>query len=366
MSKMMRRLLSVVLFWAIFFSLFAYAQDVVIPKVNAWDNNILFNHFYTKYTNAQRCRAFEQLPENSVDVAFIGSSIVFCGINPIQIYEQNGIASHDFAVGALSGALTTYMNSVIFETQRPKVIVLDATLLYIDDINESSFFVFPFTKLTSGKIDFALHCGDLTAAAESLFPMLMCHQNWPNVNADDFVYPFSSKQDDLLGMVGIIRSPVDQQSLYQSFSKTAMSYADIAISEEFVLSDKAKQQLVNFQNSCREMGAEPLLIACPSVFGNEITSFLLQVEDFASTQGIPMINFNIHREGLNLIADDFSDSMHLTLTGMSKFTAVLTDYLKTNYDLPDRRGQVGYERYDQSVTLFHEALQQLAEQASDP
>ena len=186
------------------------------------------------------------------------------------------------------------------------------------------------------------------------------------MNVDDFKSAFAPQQDDRLGMIGLIGSYQDQQALCQSFSKPAMSYADEALSAEYTLTDKAKQQMIDFRDICLSMGAQPLLISCPSVLGNETTAFQLDVENYASTLGIPMMNFNIHREGLHLIAEDFSDSRHMTLTGMEKFTAVLADYLKANYDLQDRRGQEGYARYDRSVTLFHEAMQKLNEQDSVP
>jgi len=43
---------------------------------------------------------------------------------------------------------------------------------------------------------------------------------------------------------------------------------------------------------------------------------------------------------------DFADHAHLNAQGAKKYTAHLAAYLKQNYELPDRRGQKGYESWE--------------------
>ena len=54
------------------------------------------------------------------------SSTVFCGISPAQLYRDQGVAAHDFAVGAMTGALTDYLCDIVFATQSPRYVLLDA------------------------------------------------------------------------------------------------------------------------------------------------------------------------------------------------------------------------------------------------
>lgn len=357
---MKKSALSIILFWAIFALLFAYAQDVLLPKNSTTKTWNLFNSLITPYTNAARSRAFEALPENTVDAAFIGSSIVFCGVNPVQLYRDYGIASHDYAVGAITNALTDYMCDLVFERESPRYVFLDATRLYADFLNSSSNYILPMTKLTASKIRLAVSTGDLTTATEYLIPLLSCHQNWTAVDRDDFAFSFAKNEDPLLGMIGMVNPAADAQTLYESFSRPAMEYADFTPDVKPVLTELSKKQVLAFRDKCVAHGAQPVLMVCPSVFGNECTQFLLQLEAFADDNGIPMMNFNLHRNGLTLEPEDFADDHHLTVTGMTKFTAVLGEYLKTNYDLPDRRGDAAYARYDESVAVYENALSQIA------
>ena len=48
------------------------------------------------------------------------------------------------------------------------------------------------------------------------------------------------------------------------------------------------------------------------------------------------------------------------MSGAEKFTAVFGDYLSQNLDLPDRRGDAAYARYDSSVAQYEAALAKLA------
>ena len=361
MPQPWKRILASVLFWVIFIALFAYAQDVIVPKNSTTNTAKLFNSLVTPYTNATRTRAFEELPRGTVDVALVGSSTVFCGISPAQLYRDQGVAAHDFAVGAMTGALTDYLCDIVFATQSPRYVLLDATRLYADYLNNSVNYLLPYTRLTSGKVRVAAASGSLTAFVDNLIPLLGTHQNWYNVTPSDFGFAFSTREDPLLGMVGMVQPAADAQALQARFEKPAMSYANFTPDVNPTLSELGKQQTLAFRDKCLAHGAQPMLIVCPSVFGNEATAFLLDLAKFAQANGIPMVNFNIQRQGLVLQPEDFADDHHLTMSGTTKFTAVFGDYLRQTLDLPDRRGDATYARYDGSVVQYEAALAKLAQ-----
>ena len=357
-----RRLPGVLLFWLLFAVLFGYAQTVLVPKDTARDTGNLLNHLVTPYTNATRTRAFEALPPDSVDIAFVGSSTVFCSVNPVQLYAEHGIAAQDYAVGAMTGGLTEYVTQIVLESQHPRYVLLDGTRLYADYVNQSANYLVPFTRLTPAKVALAAQGGDLTTAAERLVPLLLCHQNWVDVDADDFRFAFSPIADPFLGMVGMIHPAADAQALADRFARPAMDFATYVPDVNPTLTDTAKAQLRRFQALCVAQGAQPVVMVAPSVFGNENTRFLLQLEAYTQAQGMAFVNFNVQRQGLTLTADDFADDHHLTITGMEKFTHVLGDYLAAQYPTPDRRGDAAFARYEAAQPILRQALAALAPQ----
>ena len=46
---------------------------------------------------------------------------------------------------------------------------------------------------------------------------------------------------------------------------------------------------------------------------------------------------------------DFSDKSHLNHGGAKKYTEYLGKWLNENYDIPDRRGQSGYESWEKQI-----------------
>lgn len=67
--------------------------------------------------------------ENKVDVVFVGSSHVFTGINPVQMYRDKGIAAYDIAIGSQAPWQSYYYIKEICKKQNPQIIVFDTYMV---------------------------------------------------------------------------------------------------------------------------------------------------------------------------------------------------------------------------------------------
>lgn len=56
-------------------------------------------------------------------------------------------------------------------------------------------------------------------------------------------------------------------------------------------------------------------------------------------------------------AQDFNDASHLNYWGGCKFSDYLGEFLVARFELSDRRGQAGYESWDDHVVLIAKELQ---------
>ena len=73
--------------------------------------------------------------KNSMDVVFVGSSQIFCDFNPNVIWKELGITSYDFSAHRQDPGPSYYYLKQMFETQSPKVVVIDLYLFgddYLD------------------------------------------------------------------------------------------------------------------------------------------------------------------------------------------------------------------------------------------
>ena len=68
-----------------------------------------------------------------------------------------------------------------------------------------------------------------------------------------------------------------------------------------------------------------------------------------------MLDFNTPEmyEELGLDFDkDYYNSKHVNFIGAEKYTCYLTSYLKDHYDLPDHRGEAGYESWEDAFAAY--------------
>ena len=63
--------------------------------------------------------------DDCIDLVFLGSSHVFCNIDPDWFWQQGGIAAFDLSVAAMDTTSAEYHLRELFKTQSPQVVCLD-------------------------------------------------------------------------------------------------------------------------------------------------------------------------------------------------------------------------------------------------
>ena len=93
-----------------------YINEMLLPKYtlknNLWPMTSSYNQFY-------------QMEEDSVDVLFLGSSVVVNAFSPQEIYDTYGIRSYNLASEEQSIFLSYYWLKEALRYQNPQVVVLD-------------------------------------------------------------------------------------------------------------------------------------------------------------------------------------------------------------------------------------------------
>lgn len=98
-----------------------YINQMMLPKYilknNIWPTTSSYNQFY-------------EMDENSIDVIFLGSSVVVNAFSPQEIYNTCGIRSYNLASEEQSIFLSYYWLKEALRFQQPKVVVLDTRFLF--------------------------------------------------------------------------------------------------------------------------------------------------------------------------------------------------------------------------------------------
>ena len=133
------------------------------------------------------------------------------------------------------------------------------------------------------------------------------------------------------------------------------------------LSEEKQKVLQEIIDEAQKSGVGIVFFAAPFAVSKEQQRGFEAVEEFAVAQGVPFINYNKLYDEIGIdFETDFRDDGHVNNNGAAKVTAHLAAFLKDNYALPDRRGEQGYQIWeDNSLYLRNKALGHKLENAAD-
>ena len=112
-----------IVFIAIFCVLFLTAQYVVQPKW-VYPSDI--------ECHGGRIEEFHDLEKDTLDVVFSGTSHMMYGLIPMQLYKERRIVSYNYGLSAHRITPLYYQLQNVFQTQSPKVVMVDVSLLYLN------------------------------------------------------------------------------------------------------------------------------------------------------------------------------------------------------------------------------------------
>lgn len=258
---------------------------------------------------------------NTIDAVFVGDSVVYSAITPLQLWQEHGIASYSCGTLAQKLWYTQDMLRKAFRNQSPKVVMLETDAL--------------FTKFNFD--DSIMH------KAETVLPVLQYHDRWKVLAKDIFGE----------------REEVTTTNTYKGYvlsfkisPSDNVNYMKQKLSSENVPS-RNKSYLKEIKNYCDDHGAKLILFSCPSTknWNNARHSTLVKISD---DLGIDYIDLNtIPKEiGIDWSKDTRDGGDHLNYYGASKVTGYLGKYLEDLGLLADRRSDEAYESWNDETEKY--------------
>ena len=73
------------------------------------------------------------------------------------------------------------------------------------------------------------------------------------------------------------------------------------------------------------------------------------IQEWADEHGVEFLDLNLNTDevGIDWATDTNDAGDHMNYEGSMKVSAYMADYLRENYELPDHRGEAGYESWDE-------------------
>lgn len=332
--QMLRRLVACVLFLVVFAMLLTRVERLLM-EVNG-DRAVV---------------AHEGVPENSVDVVFIGSSHVYGAVIPQKLMDDQGIASVNAASGNQRLWQSVYELEWLLQRQKPRVAVVDlfslgwvprGVLEYPELENSGSYYSFlgliPRALPWTNPLKYTVLVREAMLdryAPPYLSTIGVRHSKFWDLSRTDF-----------LKAQGMSISSVmfNYSYLYEIYNEA---------SQELPLPDKNamlpafnREELLRLQKLCFENDVSLIWTGIPYCAGAEWLGMMEKAHVLASEQGVAFVGMDtiVNESGFDF-RTDMADDGHVNYSGAQKVTDFWGEYLKSNYTLPDRREDPA-PRYD--------------------
>ena len=296
-------------------------------------------------------RAMYYQPKNSIDVVMMGSSHVHCDIDTGLLWNDYGIAAFDYSAAEQPLWNTYYYLKEICKYQKPKVVVLD---LYSPAKNKEDY---QYDWLRQNLYGMRLSINKMQMLAASVEPdritdyfpaFAFYHDRFSDLTTKDLLYPFtaSSTLVEYKGFVPYLEvKPQERPELTQENS------GGLTLKSEIYLS-----KIIEYT---QENDIELFLVVTPYITNGEDELVYNRVKEIAAQYGINFNSTNYDYDEIGLdFEKDFNDNSHLNYWGAYKFTLYLGKELKDRFDIPDRRGQEGYESWDANFKNIAEYVEE--------
>lgn len=285
-------------------------------------------------------------PTDSIDVVMMGSSHIHCNINTALLWEEYGIAAYDYSGAEQPLWMTYHYLKELYKYQSPKVVVLDlyAPVRFLDD------YQYDWIAENIYGMRFSLNKLEMLAVSVEpkrlfqYFPsFLVYHDRYDDLEEEDFEHFLwdGEEQEAFKGYTPYWeRTPQEIPEVFES-----------EVGELSAKSEKYLRKIIDFMEQKEE--SRLILIVAPYIITEDDQKAYNRIAEIAEEEEITFINYNEYYEEIGLDFDlDFNDESHLNYWGSCKFTDYLGEFLCTYDNIQDRRGQEGYESWEEHVEMI--------------
>jgi len=280
-------------------------------------------------SNSEFINGFEDEIPNSLDVLFLGSSMSYRQIYPLQLWDEFGIASYNLGTSEQIIPLSYYVLKHALETQTPKVVVLDMGMCNIDNKHFSDARLHQVWDNLSWSKAKAESINDLAEYPETFYSnIIQYHTRWKSIKHYNFQRHFDMQKGAGCYMNIESFEPVEMigKDKKQEPPSLTLEYLDKIIAV------------------CESNNIALILTGMPTQqFTESRQKMFHYIEEYVYDKGIDFINFYYLMDELGISWEkDFADIVHLNYDASCKVTNYIGTYLKNNYELLDYRCESKY------------------------
>jgi len=306
---------------------------------------------------------FYELPENSLDVVWLGASAVQSTVIPSEAFKESGITMYTLSSASQPFGFSKYLIKECEKTQNPKLYLIDIRMLaydadvmgneimsdmYVRHVTDTMKFSFNRIEL----IDYAinemrnLHPENEINAFDYYFSFTKYHTRWSQLSEIDFY-------EDLDAYMGFYfydtTYAFDKQRTLNRLETSPQS-----------ISENNERYLNEILDFCDTFDKEVVFTCLPSNQEEIYFARYNYVKDIIESRGYEVLDLNYHVDEIGLdYTTDFAEDMHMNYRGAIKTTDYIAEYLSEKYNLENHSKETEYTIYKETQKRFEEDILEL-------
>lgn len=291
--------------------------------------------------------------DDTIDVIMIGSSPVYPFYAAPKIYGEYGITCYPLSSHVQRPSAALPLLKEAYKTQDPKVVVFEMRMYTMEDGDMESNMAY-----ARGVTDNMKYSANRIYAVNRLVPdpaerytyyfdIFKYHSNWKTMILPEQLACFRyEKKHPLKGFV--IKDevgPLEEERIPVCTDVT----------ETMEIPPEQEERLYELLDYLKSNDQQALFIVSPYRVEEEEMMMFNYMKPIIESYGYRFVNMNQHYEELELdfTTDYYDYGGHVNALGAEKCSNYLAELLQ-EYELPDRRGQKGYESWDESYAYYRE------------
>lgn len=292
-------------------------------------NNQILEQKYSKDV----MRGFYDLPKDSLDVAFIGSSHMLNGVLPVDLWDDYGIRAYNAGQHGQRLSMTYYYMKEVIEKQHPKAVVIDLFYVRQEQENEDIANLHKSVdnlRFGRNKWEAIQNAVPKEYRWEVMYPAYLYHNRWKSLDRSDFTY-FSENP----------MNPTGGTELRWGYVPLELPER-IPLEERQPIDEDTSKWLTEILKLGKKTDTRVVFTVLPHIAPAEAQAMYHTAGQMAVDAGEHFLDFMYLADEIGLdYQTDMYDSEHLSPYGAEKVTEYLGEYLVRELALPNHKEENG-------------------------
>lgn len=339
----MIKLIRFICFWSLAALILTFLGEVVKPKRGV---EVAIDNYHDEHVGMY------ELPKNTIDVLYLGSSHAFSSISPEDIWNEYGITGYVQASSRQKIWQSYFYLEEAFYTQHPKVVVLDVYTALEETAQDEPFNREAIDKMCWSKakehaIKKAVEKNpEVEDSLSYYFPVLRYHDRWSTLGESDFQYFVTESDSKTKGFLPRLSVKGG------TFNKWDYNPDKV---QDKKMGPESEEYLGKIKALCDQNDVPLILVKFPTAKWTLANSQC--VEKWAQKNVVTFLDYNATESlrdgvGIDWEHDMLDGNNHVNYYGALKVSKTIGKYLQTNFKITDKREDEAYQKWDRDYDYY--------------